>query len=438
MKFWGNNPELDPKSITAYSSQVVNWKCPDCGYEWSSTVYSKTTLKAGCPRCSKQIASSEYNAKVLFPDLLDYYDFDFPDNPPLESLRPTSRKIVHWHCQKCGYKWEQPLNQRIRRNKGRHRVAECPVCAGTSVKGINTGLPDYLVMEWCYEKNEKRPDGIRPDSTANYWWKCQNGHIYKKQPKERVYDHENGIISCPICDGRKVIKGTSFASKYPETAKEWDYEKNVDLAEGPEHVSADSVAPYYWKCDKGHEYRLNPATISERLEKGQEPCHFCDNRRTLEGYNSLDITNPKIVEEWSSGNEISPGRVQKRYTLPILWICPVCGGEYEARICDREVGDDSCPYCADNKVLPGYYDLATTHPDIIDNLCKAENILIGFDPTRVGSERIITAWWKCNDCKRKYTAKVCDVTLKIRRGHNSCPYCNGRRQKTTHFMEFKI
>ena len=158
----------------------------------------------------------------------------------------------------------------------------------------------------------------------------------------------------------------------------------------------------------------------------------------VEGYNSLDITNPELVEEWSSGNEISPGRVQKRYTLPVLWICPVCGGEYEARICDREVGDDSCPYCADNKVLPGYYDLATTHPDIIDNLCKAENILIGFDPTRVGSERTITAWWKCNDCKRKYTAKVCDVTLKIRRGHNSCPYCNERRQKTTHFMEFKI
>ncbi|MBE5967268.1 MAG: hypothetical protein E7255_09940 [Lachnospiraceae bacterium] len=29
-----------------------------------------------------------------------------------------------------------------------------------------------------------------------------------------------------------------------------------------------------------------------------------------------------------------------------LWNCPTC---YSARIYDREVGDDSCPYCSNKK-----------------------------------------------------------------------------------------
>ena len=505
MKEWGDNPDLEPQKVSVRSRKKVNWKCPDCGYTWDATPFSRTTLKAGCPACAGRVASEKYNALKSYPDLKKYYDSEYPDNPRLEELRPTSRKVVHWKCPDCGYRWEQPLHQRVRRDNGNHRVTSCPVCAGVSVKGVNANFPkEYpgIVSEWDYERNGKKPNGIKQDSTQRYWWICPEGHNYRRSPQDRVNDYREGLESCPICDGRRVIEETSFAAKYPDIAAEWDYEKNVH-AFGPEHINADSTSFYYWKCKNGHEYRLTPSTIVQRLRKGQKACPYCDNRRTLSGYNSLNDTNPDIAAEWSPNNEIDVTQVMKsfrksaKWKCPICggeyvaricdrevgddscpycagrkalsgyndlnttdaelaseyssnneidvaevmksmkraasWKCPTCGGEYEARICDREVGDDSCPYCSDKKVLSGNNDLATKYPEVLKEWCFIENTMLGLDPHDVLYKSHNVAWWQCGICNNKYYMRIADRTLKEKRNQNACPYCNGRRQQKHHY-----
>lgn len=41
----------------------------------------------------------------------------------------------------------------------------------------------------------------------------------------------------------------------------------------------------------------------------------------------------------------------------------MCGAEFE-RVINEMTNDDPCPYCENKKVLAGYNDLKTTHPNI--------------------------------------------------------------------------
>ena len=157
-------------------------------------------------------------------------------------------------------------------------------------------------------------------------------------------------------------------------------------------------------------------------------CSVCNNKRVLPGYNSLLATNPDLAAEWSPNNELSADEVLPGLRRRYLWICPECGGEYSAQMCNREVGDDACPYCRDQKVLPGYNSLAVRVPDLVENeWCEIENILIQVDPDHVLTTSNQKVWWKCPTCEGKYMMSISDRMMKRKRGHIACQQCRGRR-----------
>ena len=49
-----------------------------------------------------------------------------------------------------------------------------------------------------------------------------------------------------------LARSGSFAEKFPEVAKEWDYKKNCDLK--PQQVTPHSEKKVWWKCLKGEGY----------------------------------------------------------------------------------------------------------------------------------------------------------------------------------------
>jgi hypothetical protein len=50
-----------------------------------------------------------------------------------------------------------------------------------------------------------------------------------------------------------VLKGyNDLQTLNPSLAKEWNYEKNVNLY--PDNVSIGSSQKVWWKCEKGHEW----------------------------------------------------------------------------------------------------------------------------------------------------------------------------------------
>ena len=84
-------------------------------------------------------------------------------------------------------------------------------------------------------------------------------------------------------------KESSILHSNPEIAKEWNYEKNVNLK--PEHFAANSNKKVWWKCSKGHEWQ---AVIASR-NSGGCGCPYCAGLYAIEGENDLQAVNPVLA-----------------------------------------------------------------------------------------------------------------------------------------------
>ena len=217
-----------------------------------------------------------------------------------------------------------------------------------------TEFPE-IAKEWDYEKNNTlTPQEVSQKSHKKVWWKCEKGHSYMQSPNNRT--HQN--CGCPYCSNKKVLSGyNDLATTCPEIAKEWNYDKNGSLT--PQDVTKGSETKVWWKCEKGHSYIQR---LPDKIRRGK--CPICSGRKVLPGYNDLATTHPEIAKEWdySKNGSLTPQDIAKGSETRIWWKCEQ-GHSYEARVANRTHGN-GCPICSGKKVLPGYNDLATTHPDI--------------------------------------------------------------------------
>lgn len=132
---------------------------------------------------------------------------------------------------------------------------------------------------------------------------------------------------------------------------------------------------------------------------------------------------PAFLAEWDYENNdgLSPETVSIGSRTMVNWICSVCHGSYPAYAYNRNAGK-GCPYCAGKKVLVGFNDLKTKHPEIAAEWDyeangdeTPEDVTIGMSGDR---------HWICR-IGHKYTARIPD-----RIKGNGCPYCSGRKLLT--------
>lgn len=105
------------------------------------------------------------------------------------------------------------------------------------------------------------------------------------------------------------------------------------------------------------------------------------------------------------------------------WHCEECGGDFERNINDMCL-DDSCPYCAGKKVLPGYNDVLTLYPALADEMYDIGNYMIGTKLNECTENSSKWSYHKCPDCGEIYRMRIRDRTEKAERGHRACPNCN--------------
>ena len=127
-----------------------------------------------------------------------------------------------------------------------------PKVATSGINDLKTLYPT-LVLDWDYDINEKNPEDYLPHSKYKAAWRCHkcgykwNAYIYSRTVG-------NG---CPACAGQVLIVGKNdLKTRAPELACQWDYKKNGDLK--PEDVMLNSSKPVYWKCSKGHSWKVSP------------------------------------------------------------------------------------------------------------------------------------------------------------------------------------
>ena len=377
---WG----WDPTTVSKGSSQKRAWRCSE-GHVFESTVTNRTGLGRGCPYCSGlKVLKGVNDLATTHPELAAEADGWDPTE-----VKPKSNKKLAWKCP-LGHKYEAVVSTRSVRGSG------CPFCSGNKVlAGFNdlaTQFPDL-----AKEAHGWDPKAVAQGSDKRLTWCCSLGHTWTAA----VYSRTGGDqVGCPYCSGRQAWAGfNDLATTSPEVAKEadgWD----------PTTVTAASGKKLQWRCSRGHTWKT---TVASRTSQ-KTGCPYCTNKTVLEGFNDLATRFPELAKEadgWDP-TKVNPGTPNK---LP--WRCPL-GHRYQTSVNNRtqKRGGTNCPYCGGSKVLPGFNDLASTHPE----LAKEAD---GWDPKTVTAGSTAKRLsWKCS-CGHTWKTKVA-----ARTGNGTgCPAC---------------
>lgn len=217
----------------------------------------------------------------------------------------------------------------------------------------------------------------------------------------------------------KLIKGVNdLATVNPELAKQWHPTKNENL--NPSEVAFNSSRRVWWICEKGHEWEVR---IVDRFSNNGliSKCPYCSNKKVLKGFNDLATNRPDIAKQWhpSKNGALLPSNVITGSGKKVWWICEK-GHEWEARILDRtrlDGKETGCPYCSGQKILVGFNDLCSTHPELAKEWHPTKNEPLKANNISFGSTKKI--WWKCLLCGHEWQAAVYSRT-----GGRGCPVCS--------------
>ena len=279
--------------------------------------------------------------------------------------------------------------------------------------------PD-LLDEYDYVKNDANGldlKTISASSNKSAFWKCRVcGGSW-----ESTFASRNRYRGCPYCAGKKVLKGyNDLRTRFPDIAKEWDYEKNIIL---PTEVTSFSMKNVFWKCEKGHSYSM---IIANRTSQGQG-CPYCAGKKVYPGFNDLESLYPEVAKEWDyeKNSPLLPSDVTYGSTRKVWWKCRSCGNEWFAAIYPRTKGE-GCLICGNKrgaekriqKILNNGSSFADKAPWLLNEWDYNKNCI---DPKQVPFQSHKKYYWICE--------KGHSYDLSIAQKYNGygCPYCSGKR-----------
>ncbi|WP_166790540.1 zinc-ribbon domain-containing protein [Cryobacterium tagatosivorans] len=306
---------------------------------------------AGTASASSGVTSCPYRHEgVQLRTVLAELGWDMAGNRRVDMSKLTlgSPLKATWRCA-FGHRFGQSVNNRV---KGRG----CQVCAGHVVEWGKTGLlltDTALSFEWHHERNGTlTPGRVLAGSGTSIWWLCVNEHAYPA-----TLDNRASGKACPVCANLKIEVGTNdLETTHPRVAATWHPTMNGDKT--PQHVVAgNGRTKFWWLCDEGHPY---DALITNRVAgKG---CRYCANLEPLLGFNTLADIDPGLSEEWhpTKNGTRTPSTELAGSGKKAWWLCNN-KHDFEQVIVKRRAGQ-SCPYCANRKVWPGFNDVAIRYP----------------------------------------------------------------------------
>ncbi len=417
------NGDLTPENVKPFSSRRVWWLCPVCHNEWDAEISARSSGN-GCPYCSgRRVKEGFSDLRTKYPAVAEeWHPYKNGELTPEKITSKSSRK-VWWKCSKCGHEWKADIASRTAGNG-------CPACyrrrfskeaANRALKpGINdlrSNYPDVAAELHPEKNNGLTASEITAHSNRKVWWKCGIcGNEWIATVNDRTSGH-----GCPKCGNKSksekltkknLVPGvTDLKTRYPVIAAEWDVDKN---ASSPSDYTPFSVRKVWWKCEKGHSYRM---PIASRTGQGQG-CPYCGSRKVLEGFNDLGTLFPDIAAEWDYGkNTKKPNELLPKSEYRAYWLCPK-GHSFRTRVAERTTNKKTeyCPICSGKQVLPGFNDLSTVRPELAAQWDPVKNGEV--KPTDVVEYSNKKVWWLC---EKGHSWKA---AISGRSRGNGCPYCS--------------
>ena len=464
------NGALQPQDITAGSNRKVWWICRR-GHEWQASVASRSAGR-GCPHCRQERSTSFpeqaifFYLKKLYPNAENRY---YPEKYlELDIYLPDIKIGVEYDG---AYYHESERKQKIDRRKdvrtaalgiqllrvvetegalppdSENRIYCDPHCLEDTIHRVirficaQTGdspdvsvdlkrnetaiLEQYikqekensvaakatpeLLREWHPDKNGKlKPEYIPYGSSKKLWWLCGTcGHAWQATAFNRI----NGS-GCPVCTGNTVAHGINdLCTTHPDIIKQWHTARNGKKR--PDQYSAGSGEKVWWKCPVcAYEWEASIANVT----RGRG-CPRCMGK-VVKSDTSLSACAPQLAREWhpQKNGALTPDTIHARSDTKVWWLCER-GHEWQATVSSRFRGN-KCPFCGNKRLLQGYNDFATTHPDLaVEWDCEKNEK----QPSEVFAGTNEKVWWLCPK-QHSYRASVVNRTRGV-----GCPFCAGKR-----------
>ena len=395
---------ISPSEVAAKIKDKYWWKCSICGYSYSASIYNRTRNNSSCPKCSFRFKTSFpeqavlYYLKKIYPDIVNGYRGSFLQGMELDLYIPNK----HIGIEYDGQLWHKSSA------KKKKDIQKYRLCKDNDIKLIR--------IKEKYANEEDADVIIKSSST--YDQECFD-HIFAELNKQL------GIVIVPDIEKdraliqlqyRSVLKENSLSIKYPEIAKEWDYENNHSLL--PSMFSPKSNDKVAWICPLGHHY----STVISNRTRNNTGCPYCSGKKVLTGFNDLKTVYPDIASEWDydKNGELLPTDVHSGAHKKVWWICPKGHPSYESYIYSRTgTNKTNCPVCSNKTVVSGINDLATLYPELLKEWDYENNEK---DPTTISPGIRYEAQWHCSK-GHVWTEKVLLRALR----NFGCPYCSRHR-----------
>lgn len=140
----------------------------------------------------------------------------------------------------------------------------------------------------------------------------------------------------------------------------------------------------WWKCKMGHSL---VSSMRQMVKNKGFCCHHCSRKIFKKGKNDITITHKHLISEWNDEKEMSDFSRVSSYKAQ--WKCSK-GHDYTKKIMNVARQEVGCPYCSGKKILAGFNDLTTTHPELIEEWNDPKDITTESQ----GSQYV--AQWKCS------------------------------------------
>lgn len=146
------------------------------------------------------------------------------------------------------------------------------------------------------------------------------------------------------------------------------------------------------------------------------------NRTPLKkGFNDLATLYPDIAAQWDKdkNGSLTPSDVKAGSSKTVFWKCSKGHSSYRS-VNDQVRRNGPCPFCQHKKLLKGFNDFGTLHPDLIPEWDEKNNgSLTPFDILE-GTDKKIS--WICP----KGHHYVMSAWRRIGKEHRGCPICAGK------------
>ena len=196
--------------------------------------------------------------------------------------------------------------------------------------------------------------------------------------------------------------------------------KNGDLK--PSQVSDRTAKRIWLQCPTcGYEWR--EGLRGTRKESRKCPsCHGGRGHYLAKGGNDLGSKRPDVARQLDpelNGSLRAEGL--HVHAGAMVWWRGSCGRVWREKVSIRSMRvDDSCPYCKNRKLLHGFNDLATVHPELAAEWDFERNGDLKPDGMRSNATKQV--WWR-GGCGHEW-----QMSPRQRAAEGlGCPYCSGHR-----------